>query len=139
VEKISGSVGRFPEFDQIFMPLKRSAEVRWKRVDRAFRRDEELPAVSLFQVGSIYFVLDGHHRISVARFHGVEWIDADVTELRATSMERSNEQRGVDRGVRGRRNEDARDDGFGACKAAWRVDAARSSDESQGQRAAGNP
>ena len=32
-------------------------------------------------VGGFYFVLDGHHRVSVAHYHGVEWMDADVTEL----------------------------------------------------------
>lgn len=83
VGQIRGSVGRCSEFDRTFMPVKASAEERWKRVDRAFRRSEELPAVSLYKAGGSYFVLDGHHRISVARYHGVEWIDAEVTEFRA--------------------------------------------------------
>jgi hypothetical protein len=39
--------------------------------------------VSLYKVGGFYFVLDGHHRVSVASYHGVEWIDAEVTEFRA--------------------------------------------------------
>jgi hypothetical protein len=39
--------------------------------------------VSLYKVGSFYFVLDGHHRLSVASYHGVEWIDAEVTEFGA--------------------------------------------------------
>lgn len=81
--QVCGSVGRCSEFDRTFMPLKASAENRWKRVDRAFRQSEELPAISLYKVGGSYFVLDGHHRISVARYHGVEWIDAEVTEARA--------------------------------------------------------
>jgi hypothetical protein len=38
--------------------------------------------VSLYKVGGFYFALDGHHRVSVAQFHGVEWIDAYVTEFR---------------------------------------------------------
>jgi hypothetical protein len=59
------------------------AENRWRRVDRALRQSEELPAISLYKVGGSYFVLDGHHRISVARYHGVEWIEAEVTEARA--------------------------------------------------------
>jgi len=42
--------------------------------------------VSLYKVGGFYFVLDGHHRVSVARYHGVEWIDADVTEFGATGL-----------------------------------------------------
>ncbi|MDQ5809945.1 MAG: hypothetical protein M3358_04185, partial [Actinomycetota bacterium] len=77
------SVGRCSEFDRDFMPAKASVEERWKRIDRAFYRGEELPPVSLYKVGGFYFVLDGHHRVSVARYHSVEWIDAEVTEFGA--------------------------------------------------------
>jgi hypothetical protein len=83
LSQIGGSVGRCSEFDGDFMPTKASAEERWKRVDRAFHRGEELPAVSLYKVGGFYFVLDGHHRVSVASYHGVEWVDAEVTEFGA--------------------------------------------------------
>jgi hypothetical protein len=55
-----GSVGRCSEFDSDFMPAKSSVEARWKRIDRAFNRGEQLPPVSLYKVGSFYFVLDGH-------------------------------------------------------------------------------
>ena len=65
------------------MPAKASVEERWKRMDRAFHRGEELPPVSLYKIGSFYFVLDGHHRVSVAHYHSVEWIDAKVTEFGA--------------------------------------------------------
>jgi hypothetical protein len=83
VGQIAGSVGRCSEFDRDFMPAKASVEERWKRIDRAFYRGEELPPVSLYKVGGFYFVLDGHHRVSVARYHSVEWIDAEVTEFGA--------------------------------------------------------
>jgi hypothetical protein len=85
VAQIGGSVGRCSEFDRDFMPAKGSVEERWKRVDRAYHQGEELPPVSLYKVGSFYFVLDGHHRVSVASYHGGEWIDAYVTEFGATS------------------------------------------------------
>jgi hypothetical protein len=81
LRQIGGSVGRCSEFDRDFMPAKASVEERWKRIDWALHRGEELPAVSLYKVGSFYFVLDGHHRVSVANYHGVEWIDAYVTEF----------------------------------------------------------
>jgi hypothetical protein len=84
VSQIGGSVGRCSEFDRDFMPTKAGSEERWKRVDRAFHRSEELPPVSLYKVGGFYFVLDGHHRVSVASYHGVEWIDAYVTEFDTT-------------------------------------------------------
>lgn len=85
VGRIGGSVGRCSEFDRSFMPTRTSAEEKWKGVDRAFRRGEELPPVTLYKLGGLYFVLDGHHRVSVASYHGVEWIDAEVTEVRVQS------------------------------------------------------
>jgi hypothetical protein len=83
VAQIGGSVGRCSEFDRGFMPAKASVKERWKRIDRAFHRGEDLPPVELYKVGAFYFALNGHHRVSVARYHGVEWIDAHVTEFGA--------------------------------------------------------
>jgi hypothetical protein len=85
VGQIRGSVGRCSEFDGDFLPAKASVGKTWKRVDRTFHRGEELPAVSLYKVGGFYFALDSHHRVSVARYHGVEWIDAYVTEFGAAA------------------------------------------------------
>jgi hypothetical protein len=86
VGQIGGSTGRCSEFDRDFMPAKASVKERWKRIDRSFHQDEELPPVSLYKVGGFYFVLDGHHRVSVAHYHGVEWIDAEVTEFGAAGV-----------------------------------------------------
>jgi hypothetical protein len=81
VSKIVGSVGRQEAFDRGFMPTKASLAERWKRVDQAFHRGLDLPAVRLYKMGDSYFVEDGNHRVSVARYQGVETIEADVTEL----------------------------------------------------------
>jgi hypothetical protein len=81
VEQIAGSVGRCSEFDPVFLPLRESARTKWERIDRAFHRGEVLPPVKVYKVGNSYFALDGNHRISVARFQGVEFIDAEVTEF----------------------------------------------------------
>ena len=81
LEKIVGSVGRSKDFDRSFMPLRAAAGERWKRVDLAFYRDQVLPPVSLYKLGDAYFVEDGNHRISVARYHGIPDVEADVTEL----------------------------------------------------------
>jgi hypothetical protein len=81
LEKIVGSVGRSRDFDISFMPLRAAAGERWKRVDLAFYRDQALPPVSLYKLGDDYFVEDGNHRISVARYHGLPDVEADVTEL----------------------------------------------------------
>jgi hypothetical protein len=81
VSKIVGSVGRHEAFDRAFMPTKASLAERWKRVDRAFHLGLELPAVRLYKIGDSYFVEDGNHRVSVARYQGVETIEADVIEF----------------------------------------------------------
>ncbi len=82
VEKITGSVGRYRDFDGDFLPLKKSMVDRWGRIDRAYHRGDELPSVSLYKIGDRYFVRDGNHRVSVARYHGVAAIDAEVVEIR---------------------------------------------------------
>ncbi len=82
VEKITGSVGRCRDFAGSFLPLKKSMGQRWGRIDRAYHRGDELPAVSLYKIGEAYFVKDGNHRVSVAKYHGVIEIDAEVVELR---------------------------------------------------------
>jgi hypothetical protein len=83
VESIVGSEGRYADFDDEFLPLKGSSEERWRSVYSALRRGVELPPVSLLKVGDAYFVRDGNHRVSVARWLGVEALDAEVAELRA--------------------------------------------------------
>jgi hypothetical protein len=82
VEKIAGSVGRCTDFDCSFLPLKVNMARRWERVDRAYHQGVELPAVSLYKIGDVYFVRDGNHRVSVAKFHNVAVIDAEVVEIR---------------------------------------------------------
>ncbi len=80
-DEIVGSVGRSKDFDRRFLPLRASTGERWKRVDVAFHKGEDLPPVSLYKLDGDYFVLDGNHRISVARFHGVRTVEAEVTEF----------------------------------------------------------
>jgi hypothetical protein len=80
VSKVVGSMGRHEDFDRTFMPTKASLAERWKRVDLAFHRGLDLPPVRLYKIGDSYFVEDGNHRVSVARYQGIETIEADVTE-----------------------------------------------------------
>jgi hypothetical protein len=78
--QIVGSMDRFRDFDRAFLPRTRATRGRWTNVDRAYHQDVRLPPVQLYKVGDIYFVKDGNHRVSVAREHGVEFIDAEVIE-----------------------------------------------------------
>jgi hypothetical protein len=80
VDQIVGSVDRFRDFDRRFLPKRKNTANRWKSIDRAYHQDVVLPPIQLYKVGDIYFVRDGNHRVSVAREHGVAFIDAEVIE-----------------------------------------------------------
>jgi hypothetical protein len=77
--QIRGSEGRCGDFDVAFRPLKAHTEERWVSVARAYMRGLSLPPVELIQIGAVYFVRDGHHRISAAAALGQQEIDAVVT------------------------------------------------------------
>lgn len=84
IDQIGGSFGRYDDFDRDFYPIQDHTEQRWLRVATARRLGKPLPPVSLVQVGDVYFVKDGHHRISVARALGQPVIDAEVTVWQPT-------------------------------------------------------
>jgi len=80
VEQIAGSLNRYHEFDRVFLPASDKLADRWQNVNRAFYQEVSLPPVVLYKVGQVYFVVDGHHRVSVARGQGQVYIDAEVRE-----------------------------------------------------------
>jgi hypothetical protein len=81
LDAIVGTVDRAADFDRGFRPTTTRLRSRWERIAAAQRRGEPLPPVSLFKVGELYFVRDGHHRVSVAKSLGRPDIDAYVTEV----------------------------------------------------------
>jgi hypothetical protein len=80
VKKIIGSLNRYHQFDRAFLPLEDQSADRWQSIDRAFYKEVNLPPIVLYKVGEVYFVVDGHHRVSVAREQGQMIIDAEVRE-----------------------------------------------------------
>lgn len=80
IDNILGSEGRANDFDSNFTPLHRYMRNRWLNVAAALLVGKSLPPVELIQLGEIYFVRDGHHRISVAKAFGQKDIDAEVTK-----------------------------------------------------------
>ena len=79
VDRIRGSVGRYDDFTSAFLPRKGHLRERWERVDRAMMAGET-PPIEVYQVGDAYFVLDGNHRVSIARQHRQDLIEAEVWE-----------------------------------------------------------
>ncbi len=83
IEKIAGSEGRYQDFDNHFLPKTSNLRQRWERVDEAHLADIVLPPIQLYEIGGLYFVRDGNHRVSVAKAQGVRFIDAEVISLQS--------------------------------------------------------
>jgi hypothetical protein len=81
IAQIVGTVDRERDFDRHFRPTSGRVRSRWEQIAAAMRRGESLPPVDLIKIGEIYFVRDGHHRVSVACALGHADIDAYVTEV----------------------------------------------------------
>jgi len=81
LDAIVGSVGRYADFTRTFLPRRENAQDRWARVRSAFDSVDEIPPILVYKVGDSYFVLDGNHRVSVARVLGASHIPAYVTEV----------------------------------------------------------
>ncbi|MDQ6742177.1 MAG: hypothetical protein M3Z97_04620 [Candidatus Dormibacteraeota bacterium] len=82
VSQIKGSEGRSKDFDPSFLPLNRRLRERWTRVEALMLQGAALPPIEVYKVGDVYFVKDGHHRVSAARHLGQEFISANVIEVR---------------------------------------------------------
>jgi hypothetical protein len=81
VERVVGTVSRSSDFDRTFLPTRRDTEPRWRRVEELYA-EGSFPPIQVYEVDGRYFLVDGHHRVAIARQRGVEYIDAEVTRLR---------------------------------------------------------
>jgi hypothetical protein len=81
LSQIRGTQGRMGDFDGQFRPLSARMRERWLSIAAAWYQGLGLPAVELVKIGRYYFVMDGNHRVSVARAMGKFEIDAEVIEL----------------------------------------------------------
>lgn len=84
LDQIVGSAGeaKTREFDAAFLPTSRRLRHRWARVYAAMAEGADVPPIDVYRVGDSYYVIDGHHRVSVARSLGRDTIEAHVTEVR---------------------------------------------------------
>jgi hypothetical protein len=82
VSRIVGTLGRSGDFNREFLPRRGEIQSRWERVDRAFDQGD-FPPITVFELDGSYFVVDGHHRVAVARQRGIDYIDAEITRLRS--------------------------------------------------------
>ena len=81
LDAIVGSVDRYTEFTRNFLPKRDSSQERWTRVKMAALDMEGLPPISAYKIGDVYFIEDGHHRVSVAKELESTHVMAYITEI----------------------------------------------------------
>ena len=81
VDKIVGSENRHQDFSLGFRPKKNMSRHRWTKIDQAFKEMQNLPPIAVYEIGGLYFVRDGNHRVSVAKDQGIDFIDAEVSSI----------------------------------------------------------
>lgn len=77
VAEIVGTFNRDTDFDVYFRPLKKHTLARWVNAYILHEQDGWAPII-VHKVREEYFVEDGHHRVSVARAMGMDFIEAKV-------------------------------------------------------------
>src|SRR5918997_3830168 len=80
LKHVVGTDGKVGAFTRNFEPRHSFSRDRLRSLTSAFP-DGGFPPIVAVKLGDTYFVIDGHHRVALARKHGGETIDADITEL----------------------------------------------------------
>jgi len=81
VDRIVGTVDRTRDFGPDFLPRRGDMAARWRSVERAYP-EADFPPIVVYEVEGNYFVVDGHHRVAIAKQKEMAQIDAEVTRLR---------------------------------------------------------
>jgi len=82
--KIVGSVEKYSYFDKNFVPKNNIVKQRWISIYTAYMAETMLPPVILYKIKDDYYVYDGNHRVSVAKFLNFASIEAEVEEFLPT-------------------------------------------------------
>ena len=84
LDKIVGSVEKYADFDKNFVPKNNVVKQRWINIYIGYTSDSMLPTVILYKIKDNYYVYDGNHRVSVAKFLNFATIEAQVEEFLPT-------------------------------------------------------
>jgi hypothetical protein len=96
IGQIVGTVEPTRCFDRRFRPTSEVPRARFERIAADIRSGRGMDPVDLYRCGGEYYVLDGRHRIAVARALGERWVMANITDVRLNRP-------GAGSGSRGRR------------------------------------
>jgi hypothetical protein len=81
VSSIVGTVDRNGDFDRDFLPRRSTMQGRWDRVEHVIE-EGNAPPIAVYELEGRYFLVDGHHRVAIARQRGIEYLDAEITTIR---------------------------------------------------------
>ena len=84
LDKIVGSVEKYADFDKNFVPKNNVVKQRWINIYIGYTSDSMFPMVILYKIKDNYYVYDGNHRVSVAKFLNFVTIEAQVEEFLPT-------------------------------------------------------
>ena len=83
IDKIIGSLGRYFDFTETLLPKRDVLTTRYERIKKIMTEGGSLPPIQVYQILDNYFIIDGHHRVAVAKNElNAKYIDADVTEVK---------------------------------------------------------
>jgi hypothetical protein len=82
IDQIVGTVDPARCFDRCFRPTSEVPRTRFERIAADIRAGRGMEPVDLYRCGGQYYVLDGRHRIAVARALGDRWVLANITDVR---------------------------------------------------------
>ena len=82
LDDIVGTVGRVGDFDRDFLPKRTKIQQRWRSLERTYP-EGDFPPIVVYELDGRYFVVDGHHRVAIARRREMATIDAEITRLRS--------------------------------------------------------
>jgi hypothetical protein len=85
VADVVGTVSRVDDFDRDFLPKRSKIQERWRNVEDSYP-EGDFPPIVVYELDGRYFVVDGHHRVAIARQRGIEFIDAEITRLRSRTQ-----------------------------------------------------
>jgi hypothetical protein len=81
VSSIVGTVDKNGDFDRDFLPRRAAMEKRWNRVEHVVE-EGKAPPIVVYELEGRYFLVDGHHRVAIARQRDIEYLDAEITSIR---------------------------------------------------------
>ncbi|MGD8473339.1 MAG: ParB N-terminal domain-containing protein [Anaerolineae bacterium] len=87
-DEIVGSLGRAREFSRAFLPVgsKTMQRERWRQSYTWLLCGQVRPPIRVCGAGGGYYVVNGHHRVSAARYLGVRTMLAHVSDIDTTKV-----------------------------------------------------